>query len=184
MINLQRIKCFLALPFLCLLLASCIYITDIGVYWQKGVIDKSLGGAWLSGDDGKDCMSFVVSGKNYLAIDNGKKDSSLYRTLLLDDNKFLMVKDPNNKYMLIKYTVSDDKFTTYMPDETKKEDFLRDYPDFGVVFSEGDFTTATIPVLNEKSIEMLQKIADDESYWKPASVQQRVKSRKTPDVKH
>lgn len=178
----QKIKHFLVLPILGLLLISCIYVTDIGVYWEKGVIDSSLKGAW-GNDDGKDCMSFTVVGKDYRVTEDGKKDASLYRTLLLGDNRFLMVKDPNNKYMLIKYTVSDNKFATYMPDESKKEDFQRDYPDSGVVFSESDFSTATIPVLNEKSIEMLQKIAD-ESYWKSAAVQHRVKKCKTPNAKH
>lgn len=71
-----------------------------------------------------------------------------------------------------------------MPDETKKEDFLREYADSGVIISDSDYAIATIPVLNEKSIEMLQKIADDKSYWKSAAVQHRVKNCKTPNGKH
>lgn len=178
----QKIKYFLVIPFLCIL-ASCIYVGDIGVYWGKGVLDPALDGPWAD-NSSKDCLSFAVEDNNYRVTEGGKKDESLYRTLLLGDNKFLMVKDPNNKYMLIKYKVAGGIFTTYMPDEAKKVEFLRDNPDSGIVISEGDYATATIPVLNEKSIELLQKIADDESYWKSAAVQHRVKNCKTQNGKH
>lgn len=181
--QLQKIKYFLVLPFLCIL-ASCIYVKDVGPYWENGIIDESLKGSWVSDDDKKDCSTFSLEDNSYRVTENGKKDNSSYRTLLLGDNKFLIIRDPYFKYMLIKYTVSDDTFTTYMPDETKKEDFLRDYPDSGVVLSEGDYPTATISVLNEKSVEMLQKIADDESYWKSAAVQHRVKNCKTTNARH
>lgn len=174
----RLIKHFLGFSFLCMFLASCIFVKDIGAYWEKGVIDPALAGYWVNADESHDCSSFVLAGKSYRVIDNGKKDESLYRTLQLGDNKFLMVRDPNNKYLLIKYTVSDENFTTYMPDEAKKDDFLRDYPDSGIIIGSGQFVTATIPLLDEKSIEMLQKIADDESYWKPASVQSRTKKCK------
>ena len=180
----QKIKSFLVYPFCCLFLVSCIYVNDIGAYWEKGVIDPSLKGAWASADDENDCSSFIADGKNYRVMEKGKKEVSIYRTLILGNSKFLMIKDPNNKYLLIKYQVSEDNFTTYMPDDGKKEDFLRDYPDSGIAISDGEFATATIALLDEKIAELLQKIADDESYWKVASVQHRIEQCKASNAQH
>lgn len=184
MILFRKLRNFLVLPVLSLCLLSCIYVVDIGTYWENGIIDPSLKGAWASDDDDSDCSSFIVDGKDYRVIEKGKKEESLYRTLILGNNKFLMIKDPNNKYLLIKYQISEDNFTTYMPDDTKKEDFVRDYSDSNITISDGDFPTATISHLDEKTAELLQKIADNDSYWKVASLQHRIKQCKSSNAKH
>jgi hypothetical protein len=174
---------FLTLPILSLCLLSCIYVEDIGYYWDKGIIDQAIAGSWKSSDS-DDCSSFIVSGDSYQVIEKGKKENSLYRTLLLGDNKFLMVKDAKGKYLLIKYQISDNNFTTYTPDEAKKEGFLRDYPDSNIIISDEKFSTATIKHLDEKTAELLQKIAGDETYWKVASTQHRAENCKESDAKH
>ncbi len=178
-----KLRNFLTLPVLSLCLLSCIYVEDIGDYWDKGIIDQAVSGSWKSSDS-DDCSMFVINGDNYQVIEKGKKENSLYRTLPLGDNTFLMVKDEKGKYLLIKYQISDNNFITYMPDEVKKDEFLRDYPDSDIVISDEKFPTATIKHLDEKTAELLQKIADDKTYWKVASTQHRVESCKESNAKH
>ncbi len=168
---------------LSLCLSSCIYVDDIGDFWEKGVIDKSIAGAWIDRDN-SNCSVFAIDGNNYQLIEKGEKEKSLYRTLVLGNNKFLMVRGENNKYSLIKYQIFSDIFTIYIPDDTKKDEFLQNYPDTDIIISDDKFPSVTIKHLNKKMAVMLQKIADDKKYWKISSVQHHVKKCKEADANY
>ena len=181
----NKMKLYFLTTFFCVFLTSCIIVEDIGVYWDKGVVDSSLQGSWAKDTA---CMEFVLDGKDYYVVYNGRKEERKYRTLTLGNNKFLMITNEDNKtneedqYILVKYKVFADNFTTYKLDKTKKDVFIQEYPDANVIFSDGDHPVAIISHLDEKSAALLQIIADDETYWKVDFVKHRVKECKVSDA--
>lgn len=185
MILFRKLKLALFSTFLCLLLTSCIIVEDIGTYWGSGEIDTSLQGSWSKDSSGGgDCFSFIPDGSDYRVVENGKKEEYLSRTLDLENSKFLMLRDMNSKYLLIRYKVITDDLTIYMLDKTKKSDFLRNYPDSNIIFSNDFFLTATISHLNDESVSLLRAVASDEKYWSIQSERHRVKECKDSYAKY
>lgn len=157
------VKYVLILPVF--ILTSCIQIDDIGSYWDKATLDKSLKGYWAELND---CVNIVAEGSNYRIIENGKKQNSLYRTLILNNNKFLIIKETNNKYLLQRYETTKNELIIYYPNSTKKEEFLKEYPESNAYIDEND--NIIIKHLNEESISLLNKAANNDSYWETKSI--------------
>ncbi|MBY0407250.1 MAG: hypothetical protein K2Q01_06115, partial [Rickettsiales bacterium] len=63
---------------------------------------------------------------------------------------------------MVRYKIDGGDYVAYRLNESKREEFARDYPDSTVVLTQ---ETATIPVLNAKTAQLLKDVADDESYW-------------------
>lgn len=152
----RRIFPLLALAVACVL-SGCIVVGDFGDYWNKGFIDN--------------CVNEIQHNRSKEERNAKAKVAArrmLMRSLRIGKHTFLMVRenpdDPGGN--ILRYKIENGKYISYRLNESKREEFLRDYPDSGVVLTS---ETATIPVLNDDSAKLLEKIADDESYWVESS---------------
>jgi hypothetical protein len=84
--------------------------------------------------------------------------------LRLGDNTFLMVREneSDDGGTLIRYVIEGDEFVTYRLNESRREDFIRDFPDAPVKLTS---ETATIPLLDARSTALLVFVAENEAYW-------------------
>jgi len=131
-------------------LAGCIVVDDFAEYWDKGFIDHCVNDIMSTGEGSR----------------NGKprNKTMLMRSLRVGNHTFLMVRErpSDTGGSLILYQIEDGQYVAYRLNESKREDFLRDYPDSGVILTS---ETATIPKLTADSVSLLAQIADDSSYW-------------------
>ena len=138
--------------FCMLLLPSCIVVEDFGGYWDKGFIDY--------------CVNDIVRAGMSSQGSNAKNatDEVVIRSLRLDKHTFLMIREHagDKGGNMIRYEIKNDKYIAYRLNENRRDDFKQRFPNSPVVITS---ETATIPVLTKDSIELLGKIADDESYW-------------------
>lgn len=142
-------RSFLLLLISAFALAGCIVVDDFGEYWDKGFIDHCVNDIMNSGESSR-------SGK--------PRKTLLMRSLRVGNHTFLMVRERASEAggNLMLYEIEDGQFVSYRLNESKREDFLRDYPDSGVVLTS---ETAAIPKLTPESVELLDRVADDASYW-------------------
>lgn len=145
----RRLPSSIVLALVACLLVGCIVVDDFAEYWNKGFVDT--------------CVNEIVL-RDMEEDDNGSPSAVEMRSLKLGDHTFLMMRDhPSDKGgNLMLYKLDKEDFITYRLDENKREDFLRDYPDAGIILTS---ETATIPVLNQKTADLLQTIASDANYW-------------------
>lgn len=135
---------------LCVMVSGCIVVDDFAGNWEKGFIDICANDLMNNGD---------IRGARRL-----RAKTSLMRSLRVGDHGFLMTREHENDKggNLIRYAVRDGEFVTYRLNESRREDFKRQYPDSGVVITS---ETATIPVLDARALALLESVAADESYW-------------------
>ncbi len=131
------------------LLNACIVVDDFGDYWNKGFIDN--------------CVNEIASNdSDYDRASHHK--TMLLRSLRIGKHTFLMMRDDMDDKggNLIRYKIEDGEYISYRLNESKRDDFLREYPSSVVVLTQ---ETATIPVLNSESAGLLSAVSDDDSYW-------------------
>lgn len=136
---------------LVLVLSGCIVVDDFGSYWNKGFIDN--------------CVNSIVNANH----DDDRRHNTqpkpmLLRSLRVGSHTFLMMRDDmaSKGGNIMLYKIVDGDYISYRLNESKREDFSRDYPNSMVVLTS---ETASIPVLNNESIALLSQVADNESYW-------------------
>jgi hypothetical protein len=147
----RRLLLRLFLPLCLLSLCSCIVVENFSEYWNKGFIDN--------------CANEIMrNNSDHTGRHTSRNSTALMRSLRLGNHTFLMVREkPQDKGgNLIRYEIHKNTFILYRLNESKRADFLRDYPDSGVVLTS---ETATIPILNKESAALLSQVADDASYW-------------------
>ncbi len=147
-----------------LALSGCIVVKDFGESWEHGGSDP--------------CVEEIV--RHHFLEDAGipYKIRTRARILKLGDARFLMLLDGTGTRSgtLYRYKVEEGQFITYRLNETKREEFLKSYPESGVVLTS---ETATIPELNANMLKLLAEISAKEEYWveteqmiyNPASIQ-------------
>lgn len=132
------------------LLFGCIVVDDFGAYWNKGFVDV--------------CVNEIV--QKGMSEDSAANPPVIpaMRSLQIGNHTFLMMRDhaTDKGGNMIRYNIKDGQYVPYRLNENKRKDFLTYYPDSTVVLTT---ETAKIPVLNEKSVALLNKIAGDDSYW-------------------
>ncbi len=141
----------LGLGILAFALASCIVVDDFGGYWEKGFIDN--------------CVNdIVMSSHDYARPRSASTKPLLMRSLRVGKHTLLMIREDMKSKggNLMRYKIENGEYVSYRLNESKREDFLRDYPDSMVVLTT---ETASIPVLNPESLMLISNVADDESYW-------------------
>lgn len=147
LIHRQTARFFAAL--LCVFLAGCVVVEDFGAYWEQGFIDS--------------CVNDIMRG------DGGKKNkdsrkTALMRSLRVGKHTFLMVRE--HQYdkggTLQRYVVDNGFLVLYRLNESKREDFLKENPGSPIILTT---ETATIPLLDESALGILERVADDDSYW-------------------
>lgn len=155
---LRRFLRFLLPSAVLVALAGCIVVADFGEYWNRGFIDH--------------CVNEIAAhGQDYRDPRGAHPSSIMMRSLRLGKHTFLMIREDlqNKGGSLLRYRIENGAYIAYRLNESRREDFARDYPDSTVVVTS---ETATIPVLTEKTAALLSKLADDASYW--------VESRREP----
>jgi len=132
------------------LLAGCVVVDDFGKYWDKGFVDF--------------CVNDLILRDMEDDNEGEKVKDMALRSVRLGKHTFLMMRDhPGDKGgNLVRYTIEGDDYITYRLNDSKREDFLQNNPDAGIVLTQ---ETATIPLLNDKMAELLTTIADDDRYW-------------------
>lgn len=150
MIRLRPISIVVPL-LLAFLLAGCIAVDDFGHYWDKGFTDA--------------CVNDIVLREMEEDNEGAKAAGAEMRSLRLGNHTFLMMRerkhDKGGNLML--YKLMGDDFVTYRLNENKRDEFLRDYPATKIILTS---ETATIPVLDEQTADMLAQLASDPSYWR------------------
>ncbi len=193
--QMNRIMIFTLLFFI-IFLSSCIPIDDLGNYWDQGSIDSNLEGAWkMQGvkhpiDD--EYISFLLSGNHYLRIVHSthevQKLKFITKTLHLGNHKFLMHDNDSWKRIsdtkreaskskkkrsggLTKYKIENKILYLYRLNEGilkkaielgKIKGLLPKHDNEKVVA----YTLPTITTLNEKSVLLIKKWANNEKNWK------------------
>ncbi len=148
--------------FFCLLLAACINVKDFGIYWDRGIPDKLLVGSWLpEGDISSDCIMFTAE-KGQLRFTTEDRDEPAVRTLMIGRHSFMMMLRGSKGGEIYKYTASKNVLEMYQLNKDKKEEFLKNHATPNIVI---DDTTVTINALDKPTMELLQTIANDGSYW-------------------
>lgn len=134
-----------------LALAGCIVVDDFGDYWNKGFIDNCVNEIALTDHD-------------HDKPRNSHSKTLLMRSLRVGKHTFLMMREDmgDKGGSIVRYKIEDGDYVAFRLNESKREDFMLEYPESGAVLTSD---TATIPVLNKDSIAMLSQVADDESYW-------------------
>jgi hypothetical protein len=138
------------------IVSGCIVVDDFGGYWNKGFIDN--------------CVNEIQHNRSKEEHADSKipPKRALMRSLRIGKHTFLMVREnPDDRGgNMIRYKIESGKYISFRLNESKREEFLQAYPDSKVVLTT---ETATIPVLDDASVSMLEKIADDDSYWMESS---------------
>lgn len=148
----------LTLGVLAFALAGCIVVDDFGDAWSKGFIDN--------------CVNeLALTDNEYNRPHSPHAKGMVMRSLRVGNHTFLMIREHmrDKGGNMIRYKIDSGDYVAYRLNESKREDFAKEYPDSSVVLTS---ETATIPVLDSKSTAMLSRVADDESYW--------VESRRVP----
>jgi len=155
-----RFSFFLA----CLALMSCIQVEDFGVYWDKGLVDPQLYGAWLPEKENvSECIAFAKNANDY-TLQLGEGEALTIRSLLVGKHRFMMMKKTRDSQdgQLIRYTVSRDSFDLYQLNPNEEADFKKRYPHSAVDIENG---TATIHMLDKEMLDLIEKVADEPNYW-------------------
>lgn len=169
---------------LCVLfLSSCIWVDDFGEYWDKGEVDAALEGSWAL-DDGRvpvekqeSSFRFEKSGKEYSfkAVGKNVKDDATItvRSVHAKHYHFMMSRkeqsgqDPAQG--LVRYAVDKNKLTIYEPHTSYVMEWVKEKYPSSTAFKEGGSMHAgfvSVPKLNEEALGMLDKVPDEEKYWK------------------
>jgi hypothetical protein len=148
----------------CIALASCINVKDFGIYWDRGIVDKQLIGSWLpETDTSSECIMFT-QGKGELIFTTDDRDEPAVRTLMMGRHTFMMMRRPVSKSgELYKYTASKESLELYQLNKDKRDEFLKEHATPNIVIN--DDTNVTISTLDKPTFDLLQKIANDGSYW-------------------
>lgn len=147
----------------CIALASCINVKDFGIYWEKGIVDTQLVGAWQPETDvSSDCIMFTQE-KNYLRFTTEDRIEPSVRTLPIGRHSFMMMLRGGKSGELYKYSINKGALEMYQLNKDKKDEFLQKYATPNIVID--DDTTVTINKLDKPTFDLLQTIANDSSYW-------------------
>ncbi len=147
-----------------LLVVGCLKIGDFGVYWNQGIIDPALDGAWKNARPSGTGLSFTNQGDLYHMQFDASPSPKFARTLQVNDSTFLMVKvhleDEGGN--LIPYVIEGDNFVLFAANKDKQIEFNKKYPDIPFVVTR---TGITIHQLNPDTMRWLEKITAEPEWW-------------------
>lgn len=164
-----------------LVLSSCIWVDDLGEYWQKGEVDPALEGRWQvmseqPGQGAQGNVSFTSNGKEYLFKEEGGQGSAAIvtvRSVKAGLYHYLMTRkeEPGQKPAqgLVRYQVEGDTLTVYEPHTLNVKHWLElKHPETTAFRLGKDAPRGFIsaPSLNEEALSLLDSVPDEESYWK------------------
>lgn len=166
-----------------LFLSSCIWVDDFGEYWDKGIVDPALEGRWAL-DDGRvplekqeSSFRFTKRDKEYRFEAIGKKvtdDSTItVRSIHGKNYHFMMSRKEQdgqpNAQGLVRYAVKKDALLIYEPHTAYVMEWVKEkHPNSTVLKESGSGHTGfvSLPKMNEEALKLLDKVPDDEKYWK------------------
>ena len=137
------------------LLSSCLQVKDFGKYWDEGKFDA--------------CIADIL--KNDFEPDEIVKldePTLLWRVLHIGDYHFLMMKSDaaDAGGDMVRIGVEAGKLVIYGLNPGMQEAFKTQYPDSGVVLNgNGVGVTATVQVLDDDTVALIEKVAADKKYW-------------------
>jgi hypothetical protein len=178
-----------------LVLSSCTWVEDFGMYWDKGFIDPALEGSWkklgLPGEDpndipGPDLLRFTRNGSSYSAqginpIDQTAEPDVIEqqkavnaqvmsaRTLRIGKHLFLMQRDPGGegKGTIQRYDVRRGMLQEYWMNNGAGVDFLEaKHPTAkNIKRNVGEGEYVVIDTFDDEVFRVLSEIADNPAYW-------------------
>lgn len=140
--------------------SGCMIVDDFGTYWDQGILDTALEGAWESTDN--ECIQYIKSNDHYAM----KNETLIIKTLPLKNSKFMMMKG-DKENLIYKYSISNNELILYSPNKNKRDEYKEQYSNQHITL---DKYTVTITTLDESVIDLLQKLGNQPDFWQKGDV--------------
>ena len=145
-------------------LSACFIVGSFGEYWDQGIIDPALEGKWVSTEDSRKVFHLIKEDDHY-RYPNDDQNASI-KTLLIGEEKFLMMKDEKGKEnLLIRYAIKDGVFTLYQLNHSA----IKHEKEFAEMRAQnvenGNLKQKRFEELSAEDIETIKLYLPHEKFW-------------------
>jgi hypothetical protein len=176
---------------------ACTSVDDFGTYWNRGVVDPALEGAWkkiglpgvqnLGDIPGADTMVFEKTGPSYAlrfvnpgASKEDNEAAMAMRTLKIGKHSFFMMKaDDATDGVLDQYEIHGDTLDVNILENGAGVDWLQaKHPTAAnITKNTGEGRYVVIKTFDDEVFRILSEIADDPAFWMLQCQYKKVESR-------
>ncbi len=145
-------------------LSACFIVGNFGIYWDQGIIDPAIEGKWVSTEDTRKVFHLVKEDDHYRY--SNEEGNTAIKTLLINEEKFLMMKDEKGtENLLIRYLIKDGVFNLYQLNHSAIKHDKEFAQKRAQDVENGKIKEKRFDKLTEQDIEAIKTYLEHDNFW-------------------